>query len=164
VNTAPWQVSQITQGSPAYFGEAINKALTKNYPSRLEASQSVSNFFQNAPVPSSSSLFWNPSSPPSASKLKMIQHGMGGIADNFHKHGFYDDHVNELENRLPRLASENMEFNVLDQFEDYESLIGELASNIGGVSYFNSPYGITANQIQRINNFSSNNYYEYMRP
>lgn len=132
-------------GLPEYMASALEKAYTKDFPSKEQSDQDVVNYFSVNPLPSTNFIGWHPSVPSQAVKMKLVQHGLNGVSDNMHRFGFFESQQNELENRLPDLHSSNVSFVQPIKFNSISNtayLLNDIKSNIR-TSLTTTPYRAT---------------------
>lgn len=107
VNVREDRRQDIVDGVTPYMATALNKVWSNQYSS---ADAETESYFSNRQLPSNDWLGWHPSVDAQSMKLKVIEHGLDGISDNYHRYGFYESHERTLRQNYPDLWSQSMTF------------------------------------------------------
>lgn len=114
--------AQIMSGVPDYLANTMALVEGKDYPSKDQADADVLSYFSANPLPSADYIGWQPGISNSANRIKFIQHGINGISDNYHRHGFYESQLNEFKYRMPDLYNSSISFNSPVNFNSIKDL------------------------------------------
>ena len=145
--------NELVEGLPAYMGYALTKTWEKDIGKQEQADAETAAFFQDQEIPSEDWLGWHPSVDIPSMKLKVVQHGINGISDNYHRFGFYESHERTLKQNYPDLANQSITFTPPVNYAGYKNLYRALGQNItnnlgGSVSMDSTPFG--ARYINRL--------------
>lgn len=142
---------QVLEGSPGYFGKAVAKVWTNNYNTQDSADEYVGEYFENKAMPDPTWLGWHPSVSKKAANLKFVDHGLGGVSDDYHRFGFYESQAMELDQRLPDLMQQEIVFTQSPMYYSLRELALENAKKMKKAaqsissSIYSSPFGSRIN-------------------
>jgi hypothetical protein len=159
---------ELVEGLPAYMGYALNRYWSGGKNRQATADQEVAEYFSEREIPSSDWLGWHPSVDTPSMKLKMIQHGLNGISDNYHRFGFYESHERTLNQIYPDLAEQSVTFTAPPNYSSLNNFYQTVGQNIAqglGASVMNgTPHGArftTRIQMDRSSEVKNNYRREY---
>lgn len=163
VNTPESNREELLQGLPSYMGYALNRYWTGGSGRQAIADQEVADYFKERELPTSDWLGWHPSVDVPSMKLKMIEHGLGGISDNYHKFGFYESHEKTLKQNYPDLWNQSVTFTLPPNHASvnnfYQSMGNDIAQSMVTSTSNGTPYGgrhTTRIQIDRSKEIKEN--------
>jgi hypothetical protein len=138
--------NELLEGLPAYMGYALTKTWERDIGKQDQADIETAAFFESKDIPSSDWIGWHPSVDIPSMKLKVVQHGINGISDNYHRFGFYESHERTLKQNYPDLANQSITFTPPTNYASYKNMYRALGQNItdnlrGSVSLDSTPYG-----------------------
>jgi hypothetical protein len=147
VNAPAEKREELLMGLPPYMSYALTKTWENSVGNQEQADIETAQFFESREIPSEDWLGWHPSVDTPSMKLKMIQHGLGGISDNYHRFGFYESHERTLKQNYPDLWNQSVTFNHPVNFTSYKTAFKGLGQQItdslgaGSISMDATPYG-----------------------
>ncbi len=127
--------SQIFEGLPSYMKEGLASSWGGDYYSDKESEAIAVQFINNNQIPDSSWLGWNPQVSNSAVRLRLVDHGINGVSDNYHKFGFFESHEVDLKTRLREFADQEINFVQTPIHTSFDQFIKGQASQITKGSY-----------------------------
>lgn len=145
VNAPEDKREELIAGLPPYMSQALTRVWDKTY-AQKGAEEEVYQYFSSRDVPDSSWLGWHPSVDTPSMKVKMIQHGLDGVSDNYHRYGFYESHERTLKQMYPDLWEQKTTFtkppNYGSASQMFESIGSDIAGGLGAsVSTMQTPFG-----------------------
>jgi hypothetical protein len=111
LNASESSRSQILEGIPQHMSEALTKSYNKDFASKDQADAETLAYFSENPLPSPEFMGWHPGIPAQATKMKLVDIGLNGVSNNFHRHGFFESQEYELKYRMPDLYNQQVTFN-----------------------------------------------------
>ena len=159
---------ELVEGLPAYMGYALNRYWSGGKNRQATADQEVAEYFSEREIPSSDWLGWHPSVDTPSMKLKMIQHGLNGISDNYHRFGFYESHERTLNQIYPDLAEQSVTFTAPPNYSSlnnfYQTVGQNIAQGLGASTMNGTSHGArftTRIQMDRSSEVKNNYRREY---
>lgn len=127
--------SQIFEGMPSYMKEGLASSWGGDYYSDEESDAIAVQFINNNKIPDSNWLGWNPQVSNSAVRLRLVDHGINGVSDNYHKFGFFESHEIDLKTRLREFNEQEINFVQTPIHTSFDQFIKGKASQITKGSY-----------------------------
>ena len=146
VRTPEEKRPELLAGLPPIMGAALQRTWEGAYAGPEIADQEVLQYFSTRPLPTSDWLGWHPSVDTQSMKLKMVQHGMDGISDNYHRFGFYESHERTLKQNYPDLWNSSVTYNAPINFSNEAVKFNDIGKGIVGslkssTTLQSTPYG-----------------------
>jgi len=137
---------ELLQGLPPYMGYALTKTWERDIGKQEQADAETAAFFAEKEIPDTDWLGWHPSVDIPSMKLNIVQHGINGISDNYHRFGFYESHERTLKQNYPDLANQSINFTAPINYANHKNMYRTLGQNItnnlrGSVSMDATAYG-----------------------
>lgn len=142
--------SQIYNGVPGYMKEALAKGWEHRTYSRDQADARAAQMLGD--IPAEDWVGWNPDMPIVGTKIHLINHGINGVAENYHRFGFYESQENAILNRMPTFNDNSVQYNTLPvsaQFTDILAIQKKAYLKQFGGSSAMSQTNFTANRMNR---------------
>jgi hypothetical protein len=122
--------AELLAGLPPIMGAALQRTWEGAYGGPAVADQEVAQYFSNREIPSSDWLGWHPSVDAQSMKLKMVEHGINGISDNYHRFGFYESHERTLRQNYPDLWESSVSYQAPVNFSNAKVGFSTLGDHI----------------------------------
>lgn len=149
---------ELLAGVSPHMSYALTKAWNYNYAGTDQTDQEAVEALGDRGVPAYDSLLWHPSVDNKSMGLKIVEHGLDGVSDNYHKYGFYESHEATLRTRLPDLWNESVNFITPPKYHSSKDFFQNMGSNIAGskTSMFSTPFGARYTQRLQIDRSKEN--------
>jgi len=144
----PSMRGQIYEGVPGYMKDALAKGWshTHNTP---EQAQERAQMILNS-LPADNWIGWHPDIPIGASKIHLINHGINGVSENYHRFGFYESQENDILSRIPDFNDRPVSYTT-PQTSQYSELLAiqkqSYLNQMGGTATSSTHF--TANRMHR---------------
>ena len=154
LNTPEDKRQELTDGLPQYMSYALNKVWTSDFGGQNQADQEVLSMMDVRGIPTSDWQGWHPSVDDKSMKLKIVDHGLNGISDNYHRYGFYESHERTLRQNYPDLWNQSTTFTAPPIYasasESFRQAAQHISEGFGSSTVHSTPFGARfMNRIQR---------------
>lgn len=144
LNTPINQREDLVAGLSPHLAKVLNKAWNYDYSPQNVADDEAMAYLSDKEIPDYNSLVWNPMVDNKSMGFKVVEHGLEGLSDNYHKYGFYEGHESTIRTRMPDLWNEETSFTPPPNYRTRKQYFASIGQNIASSdpsSLFSTPYG-----------------------